>query len=627
MTKLYVDIETFSSVDLPKTNVYRYTESPDFRILMAAWCWEDEAEPWVVEDPDENRTMFLDAWNSKDVTFVAHNAAFERICFSRHAGLPTGTYYHPQRFHDTQAIAAEYGYPKKLGRLAEWLGGEQKDEAGTRLINLFSVPNRAGKRNTSESHPEEWELFRKYCAQDVVTLMSVDNELGDFPTETERRISFTDQEINDRGLAIDTDLARAAVAAAKDNRMVQELRVMHLTGVKNPGSQPQFLRWCKEEISPRITNLQKETVTKILASPNLSPVHKEVLELRQELALVASKKFDAALASVSEDGRLRGTLNFFGAHTGRWSGKGAQPQNLPREAFKTSEETEAAIVDLLLTGEASSLDLKRLVRALFLINGSVLDYSSIEARVIAWLAGEQWALDAFAAGRDIYVETAERMSTKGQKLTRAQGKVAVLALGYAGGVGSLQNMGAEGSPDDLQRLVNQWRRANPRICTLWGELESAVSESDGDLISVGDHIKVIKNDEHLRIYLPSGRSLNYHGIRWERYVVFDPKKKKSMRKEGWQYDDPRKPGMRIGTYGGRLSENITQAVARDILAESLVRLSDAGYRPVTHIHDEIAVEGSPDRSAIRRLMCTLPAWATGLPLDAEGFTTERYRKG
>lgn len=636
MTRVYVDIETYSSVDLPKYGVYRYAESPDFRVLMAAWSVE--GGPVTVQTDQDEIAKTLWDWldQDEDVQLVAHNAQFERVCFSRLLGLPVGSYLTPTKFHDTQAVAAEYGYPSSLDNLARWLGGEQKDTAGTSLINIFCKPNRKGERTLPEDRPEKWLDFIEYCMQDVVTLIDVDRQLGDFPTETERQVFYADQVINDRGIRIDVDMARLAAEAAEDNRMAQEVRVMQLTGISNPGSQPQFLKWCQQAISPRIRNLQAETIARLVAHPKLNPVQREVLELRQELALVASKKFDSALMSVSSDGRLRGTMKFFGAHTGRWAGKGTQPHNLPREAFTYTDENgkeqhdkdaeNAAILDLLMGNGASSLELKKLVRPLFYVDGAVVDYRSIEAMVTPWLAGEQWPLDAFRAGRDIYVETANRMGG----LTRAQGKVAVLALGFQGGINSLKVMGGRGTDTELQHMVEVWRRANPNIVRLWRKLQEALADADETPMPVGEHLYASRdpfNDEIFMLHLPSGRALVYHGMRWEAYKVQDPRTKRMKRKEGWRYDDPKKVGMRIGTYGGRLTENVTQATARDLLAEALVRLIQRGYKPIAHVHDEGLVEGATNWHEISDVMCELPEWAEGLPVDGDGFITDRYRKG
>lgn len=640
--KLYIDIETRSRVDLKKFGVYAYSRCPDFRILIASFAMDDDPVQTAYSQREISAIPGL--WSPK-VEKVAHNAQFERVCFSQF-NLPEPDdigFLDPEDWRDTQAIAGEHGFPQHLAGLGKALEGEQKDEAGTRLINLFCKPVATGKRkgqwNDWTTHPEEWLDFIAYCEQDVETLRDVDRLLPDWPTETERKLFIVDQKIADRGIAIDTELAQAAVTAGKENADEQMARSRELTGLENPNSVQQISGWIQKQ-GVKVPNMRAETVEKLLDG-DLRPDIREVLELRQELALAAPKKFEAALQAVGPDGRLRGTLKFFGAHTGRWAGRGTQIQNLPRHAFQKrnpitgekehdDESQELCIWETKAGFGASSDNLKRLVRPMFIVDGSVIDYASIEARVLAWLAGEQWALDAFKLGRDIYVETAERMSTPDHKLDRSQGKVAVLALGYNGGVNSLRAMGADGTDDDLRRLVVQWRKANSKITRLWQKLGDAY----GDLGSAGDHLEMTESYDKMgravSIRLPSGRAITYHGVKWERYTQIDSKTGRKQAKEGWRYADPKNPfnfRQRIGTYGGRLAENVTQAVARDILAEALIRLEDNGFRVVGHVHDEILVEGSYDVEAINQIMTELPDWATGLPVDGEGFTTYRYRKG
>jgi DNA polymerase len=343
------------------------------------------------------------------------------------------------------------------------------------------------------------------------------------------------------------------------------------------------------------------------------------------LALTASKKFAAALIGANSVGRLRGQFQFYGAHTGRWSGRGVQLQNLPRKGLESQLLVDEAILTLKLGERVDPQTLKCLVRPLLVGPFTVFDYASIEARVIAWLAGEKWALDAFRLGRDIYVETAERMSTPTRPLTRFQGKVAVLALGFAGGVNSLRAMGAEGTKEELGILVRQWRNANPKIVQFWAEVDEAISSGG----TVGKHVS-IKHTRNRRgvtmhVRLPSGRSLNYHGVKWERYRVKDHDTKKMVSKEGWTYLDPRGMG-RIGTYGGRMTENIVQAVARDVMAEAMVVLEEKGFQVVGTVHDELIIEGAHDIEVVHSLMCRPPAWCPDLPIEAEGGHLPRYSK-
>lgn len=638
--RLYIDLETYSVENIRNVEVYRYSEHPEFQILMAAWSWGEQVRISL-----GHQSILKDLGGfllDPSILLVAHNAQFERVCLSRLLGMPTGVYMPPQRWHDTMAVAAEQGLPRSLSALAKALGAPDKDTAGTRLINLFCRPNsRTKARVLPEEKPREWVDFMDYCAQDVETLVAVDRALearGGWPTEGEHAAWVSDQDINDRGVRMDLLLARHAVHSAALNAESQLARVRELSGVDNPNSQPQMMEWISRE-GLGATNLRAETVSDLL-SGSLTPEQREVLELRQELALVASKKFQAALSGTSPDGRYRGGFRFFGAHTGRWSGKGPQLQNLPRETLKPSwvgkdapeEEftaaqvalTEAAAQDVLAGFGADASTLKALVRAMVLLHGTVVDYAAIEARVIAWLAHEEWALEAFHSQRDIYVETAERMSaaTKTTQYTRFQGKVAVLALGYNGGVNSLRNMGADGDDATLQMLVSQWRRANPRIVSLWETAQDAFGAGG----PVGEHVRVETHQGNSRIRLPSGRAIEYHDVKWERYRVAHPDTGQMVPKEGWRFRDP-KTGSRIGTYGGRLCENITQAVARDLLAAAIVRLQRAGHRVVGHVHDEVWVEGERDVDAIRAIMNDNPPWAKGLPVDSAGFTCGRYRKG
>ena len=623
MTTLYVDIETFSHSDVRRVGAYRHAEDPHFLILMAAWA-HDDGPVRVETDPERIRSIpgLLDPGVRK----VAHNSTFERVCFSTALGMPVGEYLDPQQWDDTMASARAQGWPAKLETLAKALQTTPKDTAGTRLINIFSKPNRAGGRNLPTDKPEQWEEFKAYCRQDVETMREIDRLLGPIPHLPERRLLVVDQRINDRGLMVDIPLARRAVRAGEINAVGHELELIRLTGVDNPNSQPQMLAWLQGRVGAEAApNLTKETVADLLLRPGLDETTRRALRLRRELAMVAAKKFDAALRQTSADSRLRGQLTWHGAHTGRWTGSGVQVHNLPKAQFTREDPAtgkavhddvaeRTAILDLTLGLGADALDLKKLVRSMFLGPFTVVDYASIEARVIAWLAREEWALEAFRLDRDIYVETAERMSTPTRKLSRSQGKVAVLALGYNGGVKSLRVMGAEGTDDELQQLVWQWRGANPAIVDFWKRLEVAFL-SGGDL----GLVKVERLGKDRTIVLPSGRRLVYHGVH-SRWVETARGRRRRIYFKDWRYG-----GASTDTYGGRLAENCTQAVARDVLGEALVRLHDAGHRVVGHVHDEILVEGS-DVEAVERLMVQAPRWAKGLPIAGEGFSCQRYRK-
>ena len=607
---LYVDIETRSRVNLKNLGVYKYVECPDFRVLMAAWSQDGEPAQIAV---GHDEVLEIPGLLDPSVDKVAHNAGFERVCL----GVLVESLQDPAQWVDTAAIAAEYGYPISLDAASKALKVTEKDSAGSKLIKLFTMPNKDGSWNDETTHPMEWLDFITYCEQDVDTMVEIHQKLGDFPTPMERQVWIADQRINDRGMRIDRKLCTVAAENVESNRDTDMEEFRELTGVDNPRSVQQVLRWC-EEVGMPMPNLQAYTVQKWINDPRTEPAHVRVLELRQDLALAAGGKFAAALEVVSPDDRIRGGFRFFGAHTGRWSGQRVQPQNLPRA---TVPNPEASIADLMMGFGADSHTLKALVRSMFIGPISVVDYASIEARVVAWIANEEWALEAFRDGRDIYVETANRMSTSSNQLTRFQGKVAVLALGYNGGTNSLRAMGAEGTDEDLRRLVNVWRKANARIVKLWETMQEAVAEGG----RVGPHIKITRRGGDMKMHLPSCRAIHYHGVSWDSYSVIDERTGKKTRKEGWRYNDPKRGGARIGTYGGRLVENATQAIARDILAEALVRLEEAGYPVVGHVHDEAIVE-STELEDIQRIMTEVPRWGRGLPIDGEGYLADRYRK-
>lgn len=599
---LWLDIETYSSVDLKKFGVYAYAASPDFEILMCAWSTELDGPTHIAVGWDEINAI-PGLWDD-DVVKEAQNAQFERVCFSNFLVPGTTEYLDPQYWMCTAAMGAEVGLPQSLEQMAKALGAEEKDSAGTRLINLFCKPQR-GKRVMPEDKPEQWEEFKAYCIQDVDTMKDIRRRVKGWPNELERQVYIVDQKINDRGLAVDLDLARVAIETDAKNQIAYREEMCTILEIDNAGSVQQIQKALARE-KLVLPDLRQETVEKTLARTNLNHVQRRALELRKETALVASKKFEAVVGAANADSRYRGGLKFFGAHTGRWSSKGVQIQNLPKE---TIDHPEAAILDLHLGLGADALTLKALVRSLFVGPYTVVDYASIEARILAWIANEQWALDAFADKRDIYVETANRMGG----LTRSQGKIAVLALGFAGSVGSLRGMGyGVGMSDEkVLELVYAWRRANPKIVRTWKQFES-VFMSGGEIARVN----VVKDGKDRAVVLPSGRPIVYrnvglsqHGGQHGPRIMFDGAK-----------------GFRTDTYGGRLTENVVQAISRDILAQALLNLDEEGLDVVAHIHDEAVIEGTHDIEYVSKVMCDV-SWAKGLPLDAEGFHCDRYMKG
>lgn len=632
---LWLDTETRSRVDLKRATPYRYATCPDFRVLMSTYARGDDPVA-VTFGPD------IPGLTDPDVLKVAWNANFDRVILSAALGLPEGEYLDPGEWLDAASLFGLYGYPRALKDAALAVGADPKDEAGTRLINLFAKPNRKGGWNRPEDYPEDWDAFVRYGLQDVDTMRDAVKRLGlGFPSTLEREVSVTDQVINDRGVEVDLALAAEAVRSMSDFRTGALDRVKAVTGLANPNSRNQLLAWLNER-GCGVEDVTKATVDALLEK-DLPEDVREVLLLRQGTALTAASKFEAMQRIALSDNRARGVLVYVGAHTGRWASAKFQIHNLPRDSFTKINESgkevwdevaeNNAIKTLLCGGVLGPSDLKKLIRASMVGPFTVQDYSAIEARVLAWLAGEQWILRAFAEGREIYEETARMLDPSGKTMTRSHGKVTVLACGYSGGGHAMLKMGGrqlvpgqEDMTDDevareLYPIAEKWRAANPRIVQFWADLERAFGSGGraGRL-----DVEVVGDDRW--IWLPSGRPLVYHNVRREWFT--DPK---GRAKHAWHFDNPggdRKRIPRVETYGGKLAENCTQAVARDVLATALVALEEEGYPVVMHVHDEAIVErvDATSAEAVASIMSRPLPWADGLPLKVAGTTMERYRK-
>lgn len=606
MIELFLDIETFSDINLPKTGVYRYAESPRFEILMCAWAVGDDPIQ-VAIGRDEIMQHVAGLVDSPEVLKIAHNAQFERICFSSFFHFPVGEYLPPEEWEDSAVMAVEAGFPRKLEALGKALGGEAKDEAGTALINWFCKPDRNGNRRLPEDHPEKWTKFVEYCRQDVATHRDAYRKLPRL-TPSERRFYQIDQIINDRGLAIDLDMAARAVEADERSRAIAGAELADLLKIENAGSVPQIIK-ALADTGLELPNMQSETLEELLAQKDsLTQVQRRALELRLETSLIAARKYQAALDAVSADGRLRGQYLFHGAHTSRWSSRGVQIHNLPNVEVTQIEEQ---ILDLKLGWDLPPEVLKALLRSLFVGPLTVFDFKAIEACILAWLVGEVWVLEALREQRDLYVEAADRLSkVSGHILDRQQGKKAVLGLGYQGAVNALRRLGATGTDEELVVLVKAYREASPKTRRSWYRMEDAFIEGG----SVG-RLKIERRGKNRHLVLPSGHPLVYRNV----VVAGSGRERKIL------FDDP-KTGHKTDTYGGRLIENATQAVGRDLLAEAMDRLEWAGYRVVGHTHDEAIVDGAQPVDEISKWMCYLPEWAAGLPVSGKGFQCARYRK-
>lgn len=647
---LWIDIETYSPVDLAKAGVYKYTEHPDWRILMCSWALNDDK---VQRAEGHEAILEIPGLFDGQILKIAHNASFERVNLSRlkNRGRKGGKFLPPEQFFDTAALARTWGLPASLEDFAISVGAEEKDEAGTRLINLFSKPNRNGERVTKEERPDDWAAFGAYCDQDVETMRDAAKRLArDFP-RGERAVYEVDQRINDRGVRVDVALAEAAERCFKGNRAEAMKEIEKIAGVDNGNSVAQLRTWLKSR-GVDTEDLRKDTVKELLEG-DLPDDVRRVLVLRQECAVSAAAKFTAAIRATNDDGRLRGTMQYFGASTGRFAGRLIQFQNLARDGFKGPDRgydttaEEAAVGRLLEGGSIPSPELKKLIRPLLMGPFVVCDYSSIEPRVLAWLAGEQWMIDAFNNNADIYVATAAKLGGPEKGFDRQHGKLMTLSCGYKGGVGAALKMGGrnimpKGTPEDilrkeLQAIINNWRDKSPAVRRFWSQLERILGTGGGvdtGLVS----IEVKGQDRY--VWLPSKRPIVYRGLtrRWKQPLDVDGTPLGPARlvphvlnTGGDRARVPYKP-----LHGGIITENIVQAVARDILVAALRRLEEAGWPVVTHIHDEVVCEIPVDRrgmseealvNEVSEIMCRPPSWADDdLVIKVAGYTCQRYHK-
>ena len=647
MTILSIDIETFSSVDLGKSGVYAYTEAPDFEILLFGYAFNDHPIQVIDLASGEMIPDSIDALLSHpSIIKTAFNANFERTCLAHHLGQPQ----QPEQWRCSSVLALTLGLPTKLEEVAKVMKlQQQKDTAGKALIRYFSIPCKPTKangmrtRNRPADAPEKWEQFKAYCRQDVEVERTIRKALERFPVlPIEQRLWCLDQRINDRGVLVDPVLVQNAIACdtAYQERRIEE--AAKLTGLDNPNSVSQLKGWLLEAEGMEVESLNKKVMPDLLKQAESDTV-KRVLELRQEMAKTSVKKYQAMDRARCTDNRVRGLLQFYGANrTGRWAGRLVQVQNLPQNHLKDL----ALARDLLIAGEFDLLEmlyesvpvvLSQLIRTAFIPAPGhrfiVGDFSAIEARVIAWLAGEKWRLDVFNTHGKIYEASASSMFRipieSVTKDIRQKGKVAELALGYQGGPGALISMGAldKGlTEEDLPGIVKAWRAASPNIVQFWYDVNDAAMEAvrEKKTVTLQHGLAFSYEAGIMFIRLPSGRKLAYVRPRIENNPHFN---NPALSYEG--QDQVKKQWVRMFTYGGKLVENITQATARDCLAEALLRLDDAGYQTVMHVHDEAISEVPNDWGSLEEaceIMGQPIPWAPELPMRADGFETEFYKK-
>lgn len=648
MKTLSIDIETFSSVNLQKSGVYRYAESDNFEILLFGYSIDGGGVQVVdLARGEKVPQVITNALTDDSITKWAFNAQFERICLSKWLKMPTGTYLSPKSWHCTMVWSATLGLPLSLEGVGTVLGLEkQKLSEGKNLIKYFCIPcsptksNGGRTRNLPEHDLEKWELFVKYNKRDVETELAIQDKLSKFPVpNNEWENYYLDQIINDRGITLDMDFVRQAIYCDEKFKAENIEKAKELTGLENPNSTLQLKNWLLEQ-GVETDSLSKEIVSELLEDAK-GEIY-EALSIRQQLAKSSVKKYTAMENVVCSDNRARGLIQFFGANrTGRYAGRLIQVQNLPRNNMEDLKEART----LVKSGNFTALDLlydnipnvlSELIRTSFIPRrGSrfiIVDFSSIEARVIAWLAKEKWRIDVFAGGGDIYCASASQMFNVPVEKNgvnghlRQKGKIAELALGYGGSVGALTAMGAIQmglSEEELQPLVNAWRETNPNIVSLWWDVDKAVKTSiKGRTTTSVYGIQFIYQSGILFIKLPSGRKLAYVKplIGENRFGG------ESVNYEGV---GTTKKWERIESYGPKFVENIVQAISRDILSEAMIRLDIQGYEIAMHVHDEIIIEIQNEKSSVEevcKIMSQTPAWAKGLLLDADGFESEFYKK-
>ena len=645
---LSIDIETFSSEDLGKSGVYRYAEASDFRILLFGYSVNDG--PVQVIDLSSGNTLpveLLRALLDPAVEKRAFNASFERVCLSRLLRdlgmLREGEFLSPISWRCTMIRCAYLGLPLSLANAGAVLGlDKQKLTEGKDLIRFFCMPakpsllNEQGNRNLSSTDPERWKRFVEYNRRDVEVEMQIQERLRNYPVPDSVWQEYElDQEINDRGILVDDHLVSAALAMDEMSREELTAELSRRTELSNPNSVSQIRQWLTDHGS-EVETLGKKQVVSMLKDAD--PEIRDVLLLRQQLAKSSVKKYEAMRNTVCADGRIRGMFQFYGAsRSGRWAGRGVQLQNLPQNHLPDLDQAR----EIVLSGDYGMLKtlydsvpdvLSELIRTAFVpASGKfiVADFSAIEARVIAWLAGESWRMEVFQAGGDIYCASASQMfhvpvekhGVNGH--LRQKGKIAELALGYGGGVGALKSMGAleMGVPEEeLQPLVTAWRDANPNICRLWWDVDKAVKTAIREKTTVHmGRLSFEYRSGMLFVVLPSGRSLAY------------VKPRMTVNSFGtvsvayWGLNAAKKWDL-IESYGPKFVENIVQGISRDLLCSAMLQLKDR--RIVAHVHDEVIIEADPEDSVdeVCRIMGQCPSWADGLILRADGYLCDQYRK-
>ena len=646
---LFMDFETRSTVDIAKCGSFKYIADPSFDVLLLAYAWDDE--PVTLVDFAQGETWpedFLKGLRDPDVTCIAHNCAFERAVNGKLL-----EYTPPEHWFDTMHLTAHCGLPLGLDGACKALGlpeDQAKMKEGKALIRYFCTPPKATKTNGGrpwnlpEHAPEKWDTFRRYCAQDVESMRTIFNLLKRWlPDETERRIWALDAKVNEKGMNTDQQFVRHAMEM--DGKYKAELteKAIAVSGIENPNSVQQVKDWLKDQEDIEVPSLNKKEVADVIASLKTDRA-KQFMEIRSELSKTSTKKYDAFIRCAGEDDHVRGCFQFFGAHSGRWSGRLVQLQNLKQNHLPDLDDAR----ELVKTGDFECFEmlypnvtgtLSELIRTSLIAEPGeqfvVSDFSAIEARVSAWFAHEEWVLDVFRNGGDIYCATASQMfgvpvEKHGQNSElRQKGKIATLALGYGGGVNALKQFGADKmgmTNEEMAQTVDLWRKANPRIVSMWKSLETAMKKCIVHKATTVDKVGGVRFRWEKGIVwmrLPSGREMAYYGAEYG----------ESRFKNGMTLSylgiDSKKKFVRIETWGGRVFENCVQATARDCLRDTMLRLDADGWDIRGHIHDEVICSEPINGRGVEE-MCEVFArpidWAPGLPLTGAGYTTPFYKK-
>lgn len=647
MREIGIDIETYSSNDLKSCGVYKYVEAPDFTILLFAYSVD--RGPVTCCDFAQGETLpenVVEALRDPGVVKTAFNAAFERVCISHYFGWPL---MDPAQWRCTMVRAARMGLPLSLGQCGEVLRlADGKMKEGAALIRYFSVPNR-GKRHLPADAPDRWEVFKKYCIRDVEVEQAILAKVRrlEIPAFDEE-LYTVDQRINDRGVMIDAQMVANAARFDDDYKAELLKEAQQISGMENPNSTAQIKQYIYQATGLPIQSLNKKDLDDIEKQLKYWPKPRRVLEIRREMGKTSNKKYPAMLQCVCQDGRIHGLLQFCGAaRTGRWAGRLVQIQNLPQNHLQDLDYARQLVkagdlADFELNYSNPTQVLSELIRTAFIAKPGctfhVCDFSAIEARVIAWIAGENWVLDVFRKGGDIYCATASQMfgvpveKHGANAELRQKGKIAVLALGYGGGIGALENMGGSKmglTEREEKEIIQKWRDANPRIVKFWATVEAATMKAlkTGESTTIHRGIEVAKRWGMLTITLPSGRIVCYprarigteYGDSWRGDHEIIEYEGLNQTTKKWEA---------IRTYGGKLTENIVQSVARDILGIVILRAEAAGLKIVFHIHDEIVVEAEPGQTLedVTAIFSQPIDWCKDLPLKGAGYTTPYYLK-